>query len=73
MEKSTWQLVLSAIAAAGVLWNAVQIQWLDSKLDELAGKVDTIETFLEGHVNAPALHSRLPAPEAPDNARSAAR
>ena len=62
MEKANWVMsmitvVISAITAAGVLWNAIQINGIDSKVDELRGKVDTIETILEGHVNRPDLHS----------------
>lgn len=56
-------VVISAITAAGVLWNAIQINGIDSKVDELRGKVDTIETILEGHVNRPDLHSEAPVPE----------
>lgn len=70
MDRKTWQLLISvvtvvilAIAAAGVLWNAMQIDGVDSKIDELTGKVDTIETVLEEHVNSPDLHSELPAQE----------
>ena len=55
--------VISAITAAGVLWNAIQINGVNSKVDELRGKVDTIETILEGHVNRPELHSELFPPE----------
>ena len=73
MDKATWQLVLAAITASGVLWNAVQIDRLTSKVDRLTGKVDTIETILDGHVNTPALHSMLPAQEAAQEERSAAR
>lgn len=69
MDRAAWQLlisvvtaVISAITAAGVLWNAIQINSVNSKVDELTGKVDTIEVILEGHVNSPALHSELPAP-----------
>ena len=69
MDRTAWQLliavvtvVISAITAAGVLWNAIQINSVNSKVDELTGKVDTIETILEGHVNSPALHSALPPP-----------
>ena len=62
MERANWVMsvitvVISAITAAGVLWNAIQINGIDSKVDELRGKVDTIETILEGHVNRPDLHS----------------
>ena len=62
MEKANWVMsmitvVISATTAAGVLWNAIQINGIDSKVDELRGKVDTIETILEGHVNRPDLHS----------------
>ena len=68
MEKANWVMsvitvVISAITAAGVLWNAIQINGIDSKVDELRGKVDTIETILEGHVNRPDLHSEAPVPE----------
>ncbi len=63
MDRADWQLVLSALTAAGVPWNAIQIDGVDSKVDELRGKVDTIEAILEGHVNSPALHSDLPPPE----------
>ena len=68
MEKANWAMsvitvVISAITAAGVLWNAIQINGIDSKVDELRGKVDTIETILEGHVNRPDLHSEAPVPE----------
>ena len=68
MEKANWVMsmitvVISAITAAGVLWNAIQINGIDSKVDELRGKVDTIETILEGHVNRPDLHSEAPVAE----------
>ena len=68
MERANWVMsvitvVISAITAAGVLWNAIQINGIDSKVDELMGKVDTIETILEGHVNRPDLHSEAPVPE----------
>ena len=68
MERANWVMsvitvVISAITAAGVLWNAIQINGIDSKVDELRGKVDTIETILEGHVNRPDLHSEAPVPE----------
>ena len=68
MERANWVMsvitvVISAITAAGVLWNAIQINGIDSKVDELRGKVDTIETILEGHVNRPELHSEAPVPE----------
>ena len=73
MDKATWQLVLAAITALGVLWNAIQIDRLAGNVDELRGKVDTIETILSGHVNTPALHSMLPVPEAAEEERSASR
>ena len=68
MERANWMMsvitvVISAITAAGVLWNAIQINGIDSKVDELRGKVDTIETILEGHVNRPELHSEALVPE----------
>ena len=63
MDRADWQLVLSALTAAGVPWNAIQIDGVDSKVDELRGKVDTIEAILEGHVNRPDLHSELTPPE----------
>ena len=68
MERANWVMsvitvVISAITAAGVLWNAIQINGIDSKVDELRGKVDTIETILGGHVNRPDLHSEAPVPE----------
>lgn len=70
MDRKTWQLLISvvtvvilAIAAAGVLRNAMQIDGVDSKIDELTGKADTIEAILEEHVNSPDLHSELPAQE----------
>ena len=70
MDRAGWQLliavitaVISAITAAGVLWNAIQINGVNSKVDELTGKVDTVETILEGHVNRLDLHSELAPPE----------
>ena len=79
MDRAAWQLVISLSTAVislstvtGVLWNAIQINSVDSKVDELKGKVETIEEILKVHVNTPALHSMLPVPEASEE-RSAAR
>lgn len=49
-------LALQALTAAGVLFLAYDLRRLNGKFDRLTGRVDSVETAHNAHVNTPGLH-----------------
>ena len=60
--------IVEVLTAAGVLLNTWLLIKLNGKFDRLEGRVDTLETAHNAHVNAPGIHS-IPASLLPESAR----
>lgn len=61
MEASAIELFTAGIAtftALGVLLLAIDMRRLNRKFDQLKGRVDSVETAQNAHVNAAGLHAR---------------
>ncbi len=50
------QLTIDVLTALGALTGGVGVIVLDNKFNRLHGKVGTLETGFNAHVNAPGLH-----------------
>ena len=50
------QLAIDLLTAFGALAAAIGVLVLNNKFNRLQGKVETLETSFNAHVNAPGLH-----------------
>lgn len=71
------QLTIDLLTALGALAAGVGTIVLNNKFDRLQGKVETLETGFDAHVNAPGLQEAEPSPDRavspPDSGNDGAR